>query len=62
MSATTLGITPSATALGEERKKYPDHKRPFRVPGGTVGLWACVIEPEVAGKGDATAPVAGPQE
>jgi amino acid transporter len=25
------------------RKKYPDRRRPFRVPGGTVGLWLCVI-------------------
>jgi len=25
------------------RRKYPDHQRPFRVPGGTVGLWICVI-------------------
>jgi glutamate:GABA antiporter len=25
------------------RKKYPDHHRPFRVPGGTVGVWICVI-------------------
>jgi glutamate:GABA antiporter len=25
------------------RKKYPDHHRPFRIPGGTVGVWVCVI-------------------
>ena len=25
------------------RKKYPNHHRPYRVPGGTVGLWICVI-------------------
>ena len=25
------------------RRKYPDRVRPFRVPGGTVGLWVCVI-------------------
>jgi glutamate:GABA antiporter len=25
------------------RKKYPDHHRPFRVPGGTIGVWICVI-------------------
>jgi len=25
------------------RRKYPDHHRPFRVPGGTVGVWICVI-------------------
>ena len=28
------------------RKKYPDHRRPFRVPGGAVGLWLCVIGAE----------------
>jgi glutamate:GABA antiporter len=25
------------------RRKYPDRRRPFRVPGGAVGLWICVI-------------------
>ena len=25
------------------RKKYPDAPRPFKVPGGMVGLWICVI-------------------
>ena len=28
------------------RKKYPDHHRPFRVPGGTWFLWLCVIGAE----------------
>jgi amino acid transporter len=28
------------------RKKYPDHPRPFRVPGGPVVLWLCVIGAE----------------
>jgi amino acid transporter len=28
------------------RKKYPDHHRPFRVPGGPVVLWLCVIGAE----------------
>ncbi len=28
------------------RKKYPDHPRPFRVPGGRVFLWLCVIGAE----------------
>ena len=28
------------------RKKYPDHPRPFRVPGGPVFLWLCVIGAE----------------
>ena len=25
------------------RRKYPNRRRPFRVPGGTVGLWVCVV-------------------
>ena len=25
------------------RRKYPDRKRPFRVPGGMAGVWICVI-------------------
>ena len=33
-------ILPSVIPL---RRKYPDRVRPFRVPGGTVGLWVCVI-------------------
>ena len=28
------------------RKKYPDRRRPFRVPGGTLGMWLCVIGAE----------------
>jgi amino acid transporter len=28
------------------RKKYPNHRRPFRVPGGPVFLWLCVIGAE----------------
>ncbi len=28
------------------RKKYPDHHRPFRVPGGRFFLWLCVIGAE----------------
>ena len=28
------------------RKKYPDHPRPFKVPGGPVFLWLCVIGAE----------------
>lgn len=28
------------------RKKYPDHPRPFRIPGGPVVLWLCVIGAE----------------
>ena len=32
-------IFPAAIVL---RKKYPDIRRPYKVPGGMVGLWACV--------------------
>ena len=28
------------------RKKYPDRERPFRVPGGRLGMWLCVIGSE----------------
>jgi amino acid transporter len=28
------------------RRKYPDRQRPFRVPGGTIGMWLCVIGAE----------------
>ncbi len=28
------------------RRKYPDRVRPYRVPGGAVGLWLCVIATE----------------
>jgi amino acid transporter len=28
------------------RKRYPHHQRPFRVPGGPVFLWLCVIGAE----------------
>jgi amino acid transporter len=28
------------------RRKYPDRARPFRVPGGTLGMWLCVIGAE----------------
>jgi amino acid transporter len=30
-------------ALVVLRRKYPDVKRPYRVPGGIVGAWVCVI-------------------
>ncbi len=38
-----LFIIPSVIPL---RRKYPDHKRPYRVPGGAVGLWLAVIGAE----------------
>jgi amino acid transporter len=37
-------IMPSIIVL---RKKYPDRKRPYSVPGGTVGVWVCVIATEI---------------
>ena len=37
-------IMPAVIVL---RKKYPDRKRPYKVPGGMVGLWICVIATEV---------------
>ena len=38
-----LLIFPSIIAL---RRKYPDRARPFRVPGGALGMWLCVIGAE----------------
>jgi len=38
-----LFVFPSVIRL---RKKYPDRVRPFRVPGGTFGMWLCVIGSE----------------
>jgi amino acid transporter len=38
-----LLIFPSVITL---RRKYPDRKRPFHVPGGKVGLWLSVIGAE----------------
>ena len=43
ISTTTFSyilIFPSLLTL---RRKYPDIKRPFVVPGGNAGAWACVI-------------------
>jgi amino acid transporter len=28
------------------RKKYPDHPRPYRIPGGTLGVWLAVLAAE----------------
>ena len=36
-------IFPAAIVL---RKKYPERHRPYRVPGGALGLWVCVIATE----------------
>jgi amino acid transporter len=38
-----LLIFPSIIAL---RRKFPDRARPFRVPGGALGMWLCVIGAE----------------
>ncbi|MDQ4214549.1 APC family permease [Microbacterium capsulatum] len=35
-----LVIFPTVIAL---RRKYPDVPRPFRIPGGTAGLWICTV-------------------
>jgi len=35
-----LVIFPTVVTL---RRKYPDAPRPFRVPGGKVGLWICAV-------------------
>lgn len=35
-----LVIFPTIIAL---RRKYPDVQRPFRVPGGRIGLWICTV-------------------
>jgi glutamate:GABA antiporter len=43
ISATTLSyffIFPALTVL---RRKYPNARRPYRVPGGAVGAWAAVL-------------------
>ncbi len=37
-------IMPAVIVL---RKKYPHHKRPYRVPGGMVGLWIAVVATEI---------------
>ena len=38
-----LLIMPSVIML---RKKYPDRPRPYRIPGGAVVMWLCVIATE----------------
>jgi amino acid transporter len=38
-----LFVVPSIIPL---RRKFPHIKRPFRVPGGTVGVWVCVVAAE----------------
>ncbi len=40
--ATTILTLLSAWGM---RRKYPDLARPFRIPGGTFGLWAAILVP-----------------
>ena len=40
--ATTILTLLSAWGM---RRKYPDLPRPFRIPGGAVGLWAAILVP-----------------
>ena len=40
--ATTILTLLSAWGM---RRKYPDLARPFRIPGGTIGLWAAILVP-----------------
>ncbi len=43
ISTTTFSYILIFPALLTLRKKYPNIKRPFVVPGGNVGAWVCVI-------------------
>jgi amino acid transporter len=43
ISTTTFSYILIFPALITLRRKYPDVPRPFRVPGGNAGAWACVI-------------------
>ena len=43
ISLTALMYLFTPPAIIPLRRMYPNHPRPFRVPGGTVGLWICVI-------------------
>jgi amino acid transporter len=47
LSTAVLCYLFSLPAVITLRKKFPDVKRPFRVPGGTVGLWISVILTEL---------------
>ncbi len=48
VSTTVLAFIFMFPAVITLRKKYPDVHRPFKVPGGTFGLWLCVILTEAA--------------
>jgi amino acid transporter len=43
ISTTTFSYILIFPALLTLRRKYPDVPRPYRVPGGNAGAWACVI-------------------
>jgi glutamate:GABA antiporter len=43
ISTTTFSYILIFPALLTLRRKYPDVKRPFVVPGGNTGAWACVV-------------------
>jgi amino acid transporter len=46
ISVTAMMYIFQMPAIIRLRKMYPDHHRPFRVPGGPVFLWLCVIGAE----------------
>jgi len=43
LSTAVLCYIFTVPAIVTLRKKFPDAPRPFKVPGGTAGLWICVI-------------------
>jgi amino acid transporter len=47
LSTAVLCYLFSLPAVITLRKKFPDVKRPFRVPGGTFGIWLSVILSEL---------------
>jgi amino acid transporter len=47
ISTTALSYLFMFPALVVLRKKYPDHPRPYKVPGGTVGAWVAVVLTEL---------------
>ena len=48
VSTAVLAYIFSVPAVVTLRRKFPDVHRPFIVPGGTVGLWICMILSEAA--------------
>jgi amino acid transporter len=43
ISTTTFSYILIFPALLTLRRKYPNVRRPYRIPGGDLGAWACVI-------------------